>query len=415
MNLLKGQKVDVAKGRSLQEAVIRIGWKTDNAQMEIDRAAFLLSEAGRCEQDQNLIFYGNPASSNGAVNFSKLGQGDQEQISINLSRLTPDIQKIAITLTIYEGEKLGHHFGNVSHIYLRLSDGISGEQLFQFEFGSELTKETAIVVGELYLYKGDWKFNAVGSGFNGGLAALCNNFGIEVIEDEESEVAAAASVAEANKTVQSAAPSRQLQPEANSAKASSPLEAPSPKPITHQKIELKKQEAVSIAKSTKITAMLKWDNPRKDLDLYCFYVLKNGKSDKIYYRNLGSATKSPYIELDKDSKHGGIETITIHRTEELKYVLFAAYSAISNGFGSFKSMKARAVVDNHAVQTVTAPLLQNNRFAYWVAIAKIDFTEPNTIVVSHVETYSKSGSERSPLLYEDGSFAMNLGPIEFKR
>ncbi|NHN30553.1 hypothetical protein G9U52_11990 [Paenibacillus sp. S3N08] len=72
------------------------------------------------------------------------------------------------------------------------------------------------------------------------------------------------------------------------------------------------------------------------------------------------------------------------------------------------------MVDNHAGQTVIAPLLQNNSFAYWVAIAAIDFTAADEMVISHVETYSKSGSERSPLLKQDGSFKMDAGPTEFK-
>ena len=77
-------------------------------------------------------------------------------------------------------------------------------------------------------------------------------------------------------------------------------------------------------------------------------------------------------------------------------------------------MKAQAVVDNQMGQKITSPLFENNKFAYWVAIAKIDFTDAHEMGVSHVETYSKSGTERSPLLYKDGTFKMNVGPEEFK-
>nr|WP_098444681.1 hypothetical protein [Bacillus sp. es.036] len=106
--------------------------------------------------------------------------------------------------------------------------------------------------------------------------------------------------------------------------------------------------------------------------------------------------------------------VIVHKPSELKYVLFSVYSAVSNGIGSFKSMKAKAVVDNQMRQTVTSPLFEKNNFAYWVAIAKIDFTNPQDMSVSHVEKYSKSGTERSPLLYEDGSLEMNVGQMEFK-
>jgi uncharacterized protein involved in tellurium resistance len=170
---------------------------------------------------------------------------------------------------------------------------------------------------------------------------------------------------------------------------------------------------ISIKKSEKVVAALEWDS-KKDLDLYCFYVTKDGTEGKVYYRNKGNANKAPFITLDGDALLAGKETIVVHNPSELKYVLFAAYSAVSNGIGSFKSMKAKAVVDNQIDQNVTSPLFENNKFAYWVAIAKIDFTHPKEISVSHVETYSKSGTERSPLLYKDGSFKMDVGPEEFK-
>ncbi|GAA3401123.1 hypothetical protein GCM10020370_08110 [Paenibacillus hodogayensis] len=135
---------------------------------------------------------------------------------------------------------------------------------------------------------------------------------------------------------------------------------------------------------------------------------------KIYYRNLGSIDKTPYIQLDGDARVHGKETIQIHRPEELKYVMFAAYSAVSNGFGSFKKMKARAVVDNHQGQVVAAPLHQKNSFAYWVAIAQIDFTSEYQMQVNHVEKYSRSGVERSPLLYQDGTFKWMWDPLSLK-
>ena len=112
--------------------------------------------------------------------------------------------------------------------------------------------------------------------------------------------------------------------------------------------------------------------------------------------------------------NSGKETITVHNPSQLNYVLFAAYSAVSNGVGSFKAMKAKAVVDNQMNQKITSPLFENNKYAYWVAIAKIDFTDMDEMKVSHVETYSKSGVERSPLLYKDGTFKMDVGPEEFK-
>lgn len=179
------------------------------------------------------------------------------------------------------------------------------------------------------------------------------------------------------------------------------------------KVELKKKQSINIQKSKMVTATLEWET-NKDLDLYCFYVTTNGEIGKVYYKNLGSSKVSPYIVLDGDSQQPGKETIRIYRPEALKYVLFAAYSAVGNGVGSFYSMRAKAVVDNHMGSVVTAPLLEINDHAYWVCIAHIDFTNSNEMKISHVESYSKDHSEASPLLYENGKFRMDVGPIEFK-
>jgi stress response protein SCP2 len=379
MNLLKGQKTDVTKGRLLTELLVELVWQTNDVNMEIDGAAFLLDGSGKCQNDEQFIFYGNPVSQDGAV--SHQSSIHKNEITIKLNRLK-NIPEIAITLTIHEGEERGYYFKDVTNAILTLKDKQTGDTITSFPFGHGLDKETAIVVGELYLHNGEWKLNPIGSGFYGGLAALCQNFGIDV--ETESK------------------PAHTPEPVVQ--------EAPKPVPLN---ITLKKKESISIQKTEKIVATLEW-NKNKDLDLYCFYVLKDGTEGKVYYRNKGNAAKAPYITLDGDAQGSGKETIIVHRPSEINYVLFAAYSAISNGFGSFKSMKAKAVVDNQMGQVVTSPLFENNKFAYWVAIAKIDLTDPKEMKVMQVEKYSKSGTERSPLLYRDGSFEMNVGPEEFK-
>lgn len=105
---------------------------TADIRIGIDSAAFLLSEQNRCERDENFIFYGNPLSIDEAVTHSVLQLGDKEAIAITLSRLPKDITRIALTLTIYEGEKLGHSMKQVTSPYLRLVDAASGEELFVF-------------------------------------------------------------------------------------------------------------------------------------------------------------------------------------------------------------------------------------------------------------------------------------------
>lgn len=185
MRLIKGQKVDITKGRSVSRLLLKFGWKTADTRINLDAAAFLLSERNRCERDENFIFYGNPESVDKTVTHSVLQQEDKEIIDVTLSRIPMDITRIALTLTIYEGEQSGYSMNQVSSPYLRLVDGNSSEELFVFEYGSDLSKETAIVVGELYRYGTEWKFNAIGSGFDGGLPSLCINYGLDIEEGVE--------------------------------------------------------------------------------------------------------------------------------------------------------------------------------------------------------------------------------------
>ncbi|GKW45647.1 TerD family protein [Planococcus sp. NCCP-2050] len=379
MNILRGQKADITKNTAIQSIIAELEWSTANAAMEIDGAAFLLDANGRCEKDENFIFYGQPESSNRSV-IHKAPVAGRNAIHLSFASIPQDIAKIALTLTIHDGEKNGQTFQSVPSAKLTIKDQSTNSILYTFTFGEELQKETAIVAAEIYRHNGEWKLNAVGSGFNGGLPSLCENFGLDVIKEE---------------------PAPAVPP------------VPEKKEVKPMIITLKKKEKISITKTEKIIATLEWDS-KKDLDLYCFYVLKDGTEGKVYYRNLGHGNKPPYITLSGDSMQAGIETITVHNPSKLNYVLFAAYSAISNGIGSFKKMKAKAIVDNQMGQRITSPLFEENKFAYWVAIAKIDLTDLDDMEVSHVETYSKSGVERSPLLYKDGTFEMNVGPEEFK-
>jgi len=192
--LVKGQKVDVTKGSNVSELAVYFGWQCEKAGIGIDAAGFVLSERGRCERDEHFVFYGNPHGFGGAVTHSAADGEDREAIRISLRSMPEAADKIALTVTIYEGEKQGHTMKDVSGLYVRLVDAAAGEEIGRFDFGSDLGMETAVVAGELYRYQGEWKFRAVGSGFFGGLQALCESFGLEVREEEPaaSEAAAAA-------------------------------------------------------------------------------------------------------------------------------------------------------------------------------------------------------------------------------
>lgn len=190
INLQKGQKVDLTKGKpSLKKIMIGLGWDVNKydggADFDLDASAFLLGANGKVISDSDFVFYGNLKHSSGAVehmgdNLTGEGEGDDEQILVDLSTVPANVEKIAFTVTIYEAEQRRQNFGQVSNSYIRMLDEINNEEIIHYDLGEDFSIETAVVVGELYRHSGEWKFNAIGSGFQGGLAALCRNYGVNV-------------------------------------------------------------------------------------------------------------------------------------------------------------------------------------------------------------------------------------------
>ena len=168
--------------------MVGLGWDVNQfdtgADFDLDTSAFLAGANGKCPTEKEFIFYGNLEHASGAVkhmgdNLTGEGDGDDEQIEVDLSLVPANIEKIAFTVTIYDAENRHQNFGQVSNAYCRIVDENTNEELIRFDLGEDFSIETAVVVGELYKHNGEWKFNAIGSGFQGGLAALCGHYGID--------------------------------------------------------------------------------------------------------------------------------------------------------------------------------------------------------------------------------------------
>ena len=189
INLTKGQKVSLTKGNpGLKKIMVGLGWDVNQfdtgADFDLDASVFLAGANGKCPTEKEFIFYGNLEHASGAVkhmgdNLTGEGDGDDEQIEVDLSLVPANIEKIAFTVTIYDAENRHQNFGQVSNAYCRIVDENTNEELIRFDLGEDFSIETAVVVGELYKHNGEWKFNAIGSGFPGGLAALCGHYGID--------------------------------------------------------------------------------------------------------------------------------------------------------------------------------------------------------------------------------------------
>ena len=188
--LKKGQKIDLTKGnKSLKKLLVGLGWDTNKYDggydFDLDAAAFCCGDDDKVHEDLDFIFYNNLKHESGAIehlgdNLTGEGEGDDEQIVIDLSLIPARITKINFTVTIHEADERGQNFGQVSNAYVRVVNQENDEELIRYDLGEDFSVETAIVVAQLYKHNGEWKFNAIGSGFAGGLAALCRNFGLNV-------------------------------------------------------------------------------------------------------------------------------------------------------------------------------------------------------------------------------------------
>ena len=190
VNLSKGQKVDLTKTNpGLKKILVGLGWdinKYDGGfDFDLDAAAFLCGDNGQVSSDADFIFYNNKMHSSGSVehagdNLTGAGDGDDEVIRIDLSLLPANVSKVDFTVTIHDADARRQNFGQVNNAYIRVLDEVSGTELIRYDLEEDFSIETAVVVGEIYRNNGEWKFNAIGSGFDGGLEALCRNFGVNV-------------------------------------------------------------------------------------------------------------------------------------------------------------------------------------------------------------------------------------------
>ncbi|WP_130863265.1 TerD family protein [Bacilliculturomica massiliensis] len=189
ISLQKGQKVDLTKGNpGLKHLMIGLGWDVnqfDGADFDLDASAFMLGDNGKVPTQDEFVFYGNLKHKSEAVihmgdNLTGEGDGDDEQIQVDLTKVPAGVSKIAFAVTIYDSDVRKQNFGQVSNAYIRIVDMDTNQEMIRYDLGEDFSIETAVVVGEIYQHNGEWKFNAIGSGFQGGLAALCGNYGIDV-------------------------------------------------------------------------------------------------------------------------------------------------------------------------------------------------------------------------------------------
>ena len=304
MELGKGQKIP------LNENFLTVKFQRADTALEIDFAAFLTQANGKVAGDEDFVFYGNPRHVSGAVTHN----GDA--IDIDLERVPQHVEKISLTATIYDADKRKQNFSMIRGAALKIF-GTRGEIA---TFAPEkFTVETAIVLGEIYRYRGAWKFNATGAGYSGGLAALCNDFGIEVSD------------------VPPPLPPEPERPKINTRREKTkrpPTTLTQNEPPQPKKVELRKGQKVNLVKRGsslgEIVINLNWSQPTQkrgffsrftsnaiDLDLACLFELRDDMIGAVQAlgNHFGSLDYPPYIALDGDDRTGAVaagETIRVN-------------------------------------------------------------------------------------------------------
>ncbi|MEX5683753.1 General stress protein 16U [compost metagenome] len=187
LTLQKGGNLSLTKtDASLTKLLIGLGWDpraTDGVEFDLDASAFLLGANGKVRSDADFVFYNQLKSVDGSVehtgdNRTGAGDGDDEVLKVDLSRVPADVDKIAFIVTIHDAEGRKQNFGQVGGSFIRIANEVTGAEVVRYDLAEDASTETAMIFAELYRNNGEWKFRAVGQGFAGGLKALANSFGM---------------------------------------------------------------------------------------------------------------------------------------------------------------------------------------------------------------------------------------------
>ena len=189
VSLSKGGNVSLTKeAPGLTDVVVGLGWDprvTDGQEFDLDASVFIVGENGKVLNDGSFVFYNNKTSPDGNVvhqgdNRSGAGEGDDEQVNVNLAGFAPETKKLVFAVTIHDADARKQSFGQVSNAFIRVLNKADGKEIARYDLSEDASTVTAMIFGELYNHNGEWKFKAIGSGFAGGLAPLAASYGVNL-------------------------------------------------------------------------------------------------------------------------------------------------------------------------------------------------------------------------------------------
>ncbi|NHZ88071.1 chemical-damaging agent resistance protein C [Massilia sp. CCM 8733] len=189
ISLQKGGNVNLSKeAPGLTKMIVGLGWDTratDGSAFDLDGAVFLLNASGKVRSDADFIFYNNLKSADGSIthsgdNKTGDGDGDDESVTIDLANVPADIDKVVLAVTIHDAETRRQNFGMVSKAFVRCVNAAGNAEIARYDLSEDGSTEAAMIFGEVYRAGADWKFRAIGQGFQGGLGPLATSYGVNV-------------------------------------------------------------------------------------------------------------------------------------------------------------------------------------------------------------------------------------------
>jgi len=189
ISLSKGGNVSLSKEEpGLKKILIGLGWDprmTDGPGFDLDASVFMLGENGKVRTDTDFIFYNQLKSPDGSVehlgdNLTGGGEGDDEQVVVELDKVPTDVSKLVLGVTIHEAEQRKQNFGMVANAFIRIVNHDTNNEIARYDLSEDYSTETAMLFGEVYRHGAEWKFRAVGQGFSGGLGAMARSYGVNV-------------------------------------------------------------------------------------------------------------------------------------------------------------------------------------------------------------------------------------------
>ena len=189
VSLSKGGNVSLTKqAPGLTAALVGLGWDartTSGSDFDLDASALLVDAAGRVLSDQHFVFFNNLTSPDGSVehtddNLTGEGEGDDEAIKVDLARVPAEVDKIVFTVSIYDAESRRQSFGQVRNAYIRVVNQADNVEITRYDLSEDASTETAMIFGEVYRNAAEWKFRAVGQGYESGLAGIARDFGVNI-------------------------------------------------------------------------------------------------------------------------------------------------------------------------------------------------------------------------------------------